>query len=222
MKEYNEFIEECRKKKYENIETHVHHIIPRHMGGNDNSENLIVLSAEDHYTAHMLLAESFSKDDSRRRSNFSSAILIKRGLDDYEKLLEYRESLKGETNPNYGKRWSEEKKKDFSARQKITMGDEVVRKKMRKQKTRTDKMGKHDKNGEKNPFYGKTHSDEVKRKIGEYRRGKKPSNTRKIEIDEVVYEGLNEASLATGIKPTTIWYRIRSKNKKYESYKYVD
>jgi len=79
-----------------------------------------------------------------------------------------------------------------------------------------------DKTGEKNPFYGKSHSEEVKKKIGESRKGKKPSNIRKIEIDEILYEGLDEASAATGIKPTTIWHRIRSKNKKYESYKYSD
>lgn len=222
MEEYNMFIEECKQKNYENVKTHIHHILPRHMGGNNNVENLIKLSVEDHYKAHILLAESFSKDDSRRRSNFSSAILIKRGLDDPIKLLEYRESLKGNTNPNYGKRWSDEKKKSFSVSQKITMSNEVVRKKLRKPKACSENMGKADKSGKNNPFYGKSHSDEVKKKISEFRKGKKPSNTRKIEIDGVVYEGLNDAYLATGYKPTTIWHRIRSKNKKYETYKYTD
>lgn len=77
-----------------------------------------------------------------------------------------------------------------------------------------------DRSGINNPFYGKTHSEETKRKLSENRKGKKPSNTRKIEIDGVVYEGLNDAYIATGIKGTTIWYRIHSKNKKYENYKY--
>jgi hypothetical protein len=223
MEEYYNFIEECRMKQYDSLTLkHKHHIIPRHMGGIDSEENLIVLSVEDHYTAHMLLANSFSKDDSRRRSNFSSAVLLKRGLDDPNKILEYRESLKGKTNPNYGKRWSDDKRKIFSEKQKITLSDESIRKKMRKPKSQTDKMGKYDKIGDKNPFYGKTHSDEVKTKLSECRKGKKPANTRKIEIDGVVYKGLNDASIATGIKGTTIWYRINSKNKKYEKYRYLD
>jgi group I intron endonuclease len=79
-----------------------------------------------------------------------------------------------------------------------------------------------DRMNEKNPFYGKKHSDESKKKIGESKKGKKPSNIRKIEIDDIIYKGLDEASIATEIKTTTIWYRIRSKNKKYESYKYSD
>ena len=77
-------------------------------------------------------------------------------------------------------------------------------------------------NGVCNSFYGKKHSDEAKKKISESRKGKKPSNTRKIEIEGVVYEGLNDASIHTGIKETTIWHRIHSKNKKYENYKYID
>jgi len=223
MKDYNSFIEECRTKHYDDLTLkHKHHIIPKHMGGTDDEANIILLSIEDHYIAHILLANSFPVKDPRRRSNLSSAILIKRGLNDPEKMIEYRESLKGENNPNYGKKWSDEKKKEFSERQKITMSDENIRKKMRKPKSQTDKMGKHDKNGVKNPFYGKTHSNETKKKLSEAHKGIKPANTRKIEIDNVVYEGLNDASIATGIKGTTIWHRINSKNKKYENYKYLD
>jgi len=36
---------------------HKHHIIPRHMGGTDNPENIIELSVEDHAEAHRLLFE---------------------------------------------------------------------------------------------------------------------------------------------------------------------
>jgi hypothetical protein len=223
MKDYNNFIEECRIKYYDDSSIkHKHHIIPKHMGGTDDKENIILLSIEDHYIAHILLANSFPAKDPRRRSNLSSAILIKRGLDNPEKMIEYCESLKGKNNPNYGKKWSDEKKKEFSKRQKITMSDENIRKKMRKPKAQTDKMGKYDKNGVKNPFYGKTHSNETKKKLSEARKGIKPANIRKIEIDNVVYEGLNNASIATGIKGTTIWHRINSKNKKYENYKYLD
>jgi len=38
---------------------HKHHIIPRHMGGTDNPENIIELSIEDHAEAHRILFERY-------------------------------------------------------------------------------------------------------------------------------------------------------------------
>ena len=38
---------------------HKHHIIPKHMGGNNSNDNLIELSLDDHYTAHILLSECY-------------------------------------------------------------------------------------------------------------------------------------------------------------------
>lgn len=77
-------------------------------------------------------------------------------------------------------------------------------------------------NGENNPFYGKKHSDETRKILSEKRMGKKPSNIKKIYIEGNIYDGIREASISTGIKETTIWYRIHSNNKKYETYKYLE
>ena len=40
---------------------HKHHIIPRHMGGSDDSSNLIELSIEEHAEAHRMLWEQHGK-----------------------------------------------------------------------------------------------------------------------------------------------------------------
>lgn len=37
--------------------THIHHIIPRHMGGTNNPENLVELTVEEHAEAHRKLYE---------------------------------------------------------------------------------------------------------------------------------------------------------------------
>lgn len=55
---YREFIKDRREKEpgltgY----TECHHILPRSLGGGDEPENLIRLTAEDHYFAHLLLAK---------------------------------------------------------------------------------------------------------------------------------------------------------------------
>lgn len=38
--------------------THTHHIVPRHMGGDDSPDNLVELSVEDHAQAHRILYET--------------------------------------------------------------------------------------------------------------------------------------------------------------------
>jgi hypothetical protein len=79
-------------------------------------------------------------------------------------------------------------------------------------------MGKRDKTGNNNPFFGKQHSEDTKNKIREKRMGKKPSNMKQVMIDNTIYESLTAASKQTGLPPTTILWRINSKNKKYENY----
>ena len=76
----------------------------------------------------------------------------------------------------------------------------------------------YDRQFEKNPFYGKTHSEETKKKLSEKRMGKKPTNITQVKIDSILYESLAEASRQTGIPSSTILWRIKSKNKKYENY----
>lgn len=215
-KEYLDFINECKNKNYKNLFTQKHHIIPKHMGGSDSIDNLIELSLDDHYKAHILLSECYN--GKYKRENLASAIMIKGYLDNIEVLTEYQKSLIGDGNPNFGKKWDENKKKLASKRVKEYWSIQSNKEKIKKPKSDSSKMGKYDKNGQNNPFFGKTHSAETKQKLSKLKKGIKPINTLYIEIDGVIYYGLKDASVATGIKPTTIWHRIKSKNIKYIGY----
>ena len=42
---------------------HIHHIIPKHMGGSDEPSNLIELSVEEHALAHKKLYEKYGKQE---------------------------------------------------------------------------------------------------------------------------------------------------------------
>jgi hypothetical protein len=57
---YEELIEHRKMMpRLEGVYYERHHIVPRCMGGGDEEENLIYLTAEDHYMAHMLLAHAY-------------------------------------------------------------------------------------------------------------------------------------------------------------------
>jgi hypothetical protein len=58
---YEELIEHRKMlPKLEGVYYERHHIVPRCMGGGDEDENLIYLTAEDHFMAHALLAHAYN------------------------------------------------------------------------------------------------------------------------------------------------------------------
>ncbi len=59
---YSHFIESWKDQTFEDsVVTEVHHIIPRHCGGEDNEENLIKLSYRQHTFAHKLLWKAYGR-----------------------------------------------------------------------------------------------------------------------------------------------------------------
>lgn len=72
-----------------------------------------------------------------------------------------------------------------------------------------------------NPFYGKQHTDETKNILREKRTGVYNGNQNiPIVIDGVEYRSSGEASKILNIPMVTIRWRVKSKNKKFENYKY--
>ena len=59
LKIYNQLIESRKKLKRQLNYTECHHILPRCMGGNDNKDNLIDLTAREHFIAHWLLWKEY-------------------------------------------------------------------------------------------------------------------------------------------------------------------
>lgn len=78
-----------------------------------------------------------------------------------------------------------------------------------------------DQSGGSNPFFGKQHSEETKKKLSEKRKGKKPPNIKPVSIDGIEYKSISEATRQLGICGATILWRINSKNKKFIDYKYL-
>jgi len=72
--------------------------------------------------------------------------------------------------------------------------------------------------GENNPFYGKTHTQEVLNNLRLKMLDNIPQNRKSVIIDAIEYESYKDASEKLKIPVTTIRWRVLSKNPKYKNY----
>lgn len=136
-KEYSEGI----RKKKNGIYYEGHHIIPRCLGGtgwtnNWNHENIVPLTAREHFIIHWLLHEIYPNHNKLGGAFYNMCIIGKK-QNRYvpsSRIIEYVRILHGKNHSNYMKNefWTEEMKLRMS---KVHMG-------------------------EKNAMYGKNHTDE--------------------------------------------------------------
>lgn len=137
-----------------------------------------------------------------------------------EEKCKRSENLMGDKNPNYGNKWSKELRERVSKTRKeysLThpnyikgktfeevygkeKADEIKRKMSERSKLKI---------GEKNPFYGKHHSDELKKRFSEERKGIKPTNSKKVICNGVIYDSANDCAKKLGIPMVTVAYRCR-------------
>lgn len=55
IKHYNKLIDRARTRPIPNEYTERHHIIPQSMNGSDDADNIVHLTAREHFLAHLLL-----------------------------------------------------------------------------------------------------------------------------------------------------------------------
>lgn len=79
-----------------------------------------------------------------------------------------------------------------------------------------------EKTGEKNPFFGKVHRDDTKKRISLAKLGSIPSNASPVIINGVTYVSVTEAGRQLGIPTATVLYRIKSNNPKFVTYAFTE
>ncbi|AUS02988.1 HNH nuclease [Vibrio phage 2.275.O._10N.286.54.E11] len=133
-----------------------HHIIPKSMGGTDDAENMVYLTAREHYMAHYHLAKW------HRTPGMAHALFMMTNDPNNNRTLtedEYvagREAISGVNNPFYGKKHTKETKKILSEKAKG-----------RKLSAEHIQAIKDANTGENNYFYGKKHTEETKAVMSE-------------------------------------------------------
>lgn len=148
-----------------------HHIIPKWMGGDGNSnrpknnKNIVLLTAREHFLAHWLLWRIYK--------NRPSALA-------FHKMISHNKNQ----NRQYSSKGYEEARMAFIETNKgNSFGVGVVKKISDEQKKKHSEFMKGRFVGEKNHFFGKTHSNETKEKIKNSRIGKSNAK-RKVVIKD--------------------------------------
>jgi len=204
---YNQIIANAQNRITEGY-TERHHIQPRSLGGADTADNLVNLTAREHFVCHWLLTKMTSGEDRYKMINALRMMRAeKEGQQRYTTAITSRvyetikkeyaqlqsERFSGENNPMYGDKFyrSEEGKQ----RQKIavTGNNNGAKKEEARQKISQSKLGKkrevfseewrakmaEKKKGENNPRYGVELSESTKQKIGDKIRGRKQTEEEK-------------------------------------------
>ena len=101
---YNTLIENARDRILpSDTYKESHHIIPRSLGGSDDRNNLVDLTAREHYIAHLLLAKMHGGEQKRK---MLAAVLLMGAIKRYRKCnshlyesmrLSYIETVKGKS-----------------------------------------------------------------------------------------------------------------------------
>lgn len=128
-----------------------HHILPRCMGGTDNKENLVTLTAREHFVAHALLVKIHSGNEKLLHALFRMSNQWVYGSIEYAWVKErWSESRKGKPGGMLGKKLSEEAKKKIAEANTGRLGTMTgknhtaeTKAKMSKSRKGVPKVGEH-------------------------------------------------------------------------------
>lgn len=221
---YLDFIEECKLKNNTSSDYHEHHIIPKFMGGTNDKSNLINLSYNDHFNAHIILANCFDKESYQYRGNIYSAKLINKWLK-YD-LSNWKISS-GMLNKNHSlisKKKIGKSMKSFwltydSIDRDIKISEKLKGRIFTKEHKNNIKLNHANFNGINNPMYNKTHKTESILKIKDKLKGntnspKGPRNSFIFYKDGVyVEEVFGQVGAKNFCKKNSISYQTICKDK---------
>ena len=185
---------------------HMHHVVPRHMGGSDDASNLIKLTIEEHAEAHRKLYEEHGhwedklawKALSGQVSSAEAAqIARKEAMKERwteEARAEQSLNYSGENNPMFGKAQSATQKAAVS---KANRGPKPELSKLYKERAANGEMFIPVMSGEDNP------------------------KSKRVSVLGVEYPSGLSADKALGLTPQSTTYRCKSQSKKWIDWQFV-
>jgi hypothetical protein len=196
---YNIINKAKRQHRYKSDKTYYesHHIVPKALNGSNDKENIVLLTAKEHFICHLLLPKMCINSNHKHKmicalnSMLRSSNTQKRYSSKlYEQIkIQHAKSmsilLKNRKKPkDFGEKirllrtgipHSEERKKKISLNHHDVSGpnNPMFNKKHNiDTKNKISKANKGKLSGDKNPMFGKTHTDETKMKLSEHGKNK--------------------------------------------------
>lgn len=215
--------------------TEKHHIIPRCMGGSDDKENLVSLTAREHFVCHRLLVQIYPNNSKLKFALWAMCNMKSKRQSRYLPSSRVYESIKIEvikliSEKKKGVKLSEEHKRKTSETLKGKKRPQEVVDKM--VKTRKENGGWNHSEETKNKIRsnngmkrqevrdklkGREISDETRKKLSDV-----SVHKRACIIDGVWYESIREASNQLGIKWDMVSDRIKSKSEKFKNWNHAE
>ena len=184
---YNQLIEQAKVRVLpRDVYTEKHHIIPRSLGGDNSVDNLVRLTAREHFICHWLLTKMVTGADQKKMAYACKMMMHSHGdgQQRYRITSSVYESLKQNLNTILKNRvftdsWKEKLKVSAQRRAQnegpeqkaIRRANRISGNKKRKGEKRPGQTGSNNHFygkgfvGVDNPFYGKTHTEETLKKL---------------------------------------------------------
>jgi len=158
-----------------------HHILPRCAHGDEHKDNLVLLTAKEHFLAHKLLIKIYPEIRGLRLAIHR----MMHGIQKEHLILSSRdyelskELFRGKYNPRFGKKQSKETKLKIGNANKIALMGNKLSEETKKKISEGNKGKKRSAKAKERyskAKIGKRHSDESIKKISESNRGQIPWN----------------------------------------------
>jgi hypothetical protein len=118
QKHYNYLVERAKDRNISGY-TEKHHILPKSMGGSNDNDNLVKLSAREHYIAHLLLHKIHGKSETAYalwmmqckshnndgRPHIKNSRMYEWARKEFQKHMTGHGNSKGKKNSQYGTCW---------------------------------------------------------------------------------------------------------------------
>lgn len=194
--------------------TEKHHILPRSLGGNNKAENIVRLSAREHFICHWLLVKIYTHDkinypkmvkafsmmcfthnkEKQQRYKVNSRLFQKYKIE-LSNILSNAQS--GDKNSQFGKKW---------------ISNIELKQSIRISKNLDLPAGWVDGRNKWKPPYKRTNVPKIKKVVV-----KKYKYGYRVSVDGIIYDSISHAADIIGIGHETA--RMRFKSKSFPEYK---